>query len=179
MYDLETRTLVFTNAGHMVPLLRREGRVYPLQAERAHCTPVGILENMEIGEARVQLHMGDLLVLTTDGVHEARDAQGNEYGVKRLSRRIRSARGGPSVIVDAILQDIDSHVGTGAQTDDVTILAFQVGNRRARRRTDTMPGIPVDQAHSDITRGQPLGETGENQIIKGPSSSKPGPDESS
>ena len=40
------------------------------------------------GEARVQLHSGDLLVITTDGVHEARDARGNEFGMKRLSRII-------------------------------------------------------------------------------------------
>ncbi len=36
IYDLENRTLVFTNAGHCVPLLRRGDRVFPLQAERAH-----------------------------------------------------------------------------------------------------------------------------------------------
>jgi serine phosphatase RsbU (regulator of sigma subunit)/pSer/pThr/pTyr-binding forkhead associated (FHA) protein len=141
IYDLNSRTLVFTNAGHVVPLLRREGRVYPLHAERAHVAPIGVMPQMEVGEARVQLHSGDLLVLTTDGIHEARDAQGNEYGIKRLSRRIRSARGGPDDVVKAILQDVDSHVASGSQGDDITIVAMGVGAKRARRRTDTIPGV--------------------------------------
>jgi sigma-B regulation protein RsbU (phosphoserine phosphatase) len=141
IYDLNTRTLVFTNAGHVVPLLRRDGRVYPLHAERAHVAPIGVMPQMEIGEARVQLHSGDMLVLTTDGIHEARDAQGNEYGLRRLSRRIRSARGNPDDVVKAILQDVDSHVATGSQGDDITIVAMGVGAKRARRRTDTHPGM--------------------------------------
>jgi len=140
IYDLNTRTLVFTNAGHVVPLLRRDGRVYPLHAERAHVAPIGVMPQMEIGEARVQLHSGDMLVLTTDGIHEARDAQGNEYGLRRLSRRIRSARGTPDDVVKAILQDVDSHVATGSQGDDITIVTMAVGAKRARRRTDTIPG---------------------------------------
>jgi phosphoserine phosphatase RsbU/P len=144
IYDLNTRTLVFTNAGHVVPLLRRDGRVYPLHAERAHVAPIGVMPQMEIGEARVQLHSGDMLVLTTDGIHEARDAQGNEYGLRRLSRRIRSARGTPDDVVKAILQDVDSHVATGSQGDDITIVAMAVGAKRARRRTDTIPGAGGD-----------------------------------
>jgi serine phosphatase RsbU (regulator of sigma subunit)/pSer/pThr/pTyr-binding forkhead associated (FHA) protein len=150
IYDLNTRTLVFTNAGHVVPLLRRDGRVYPLHAERAHVAPIGVMPQMEVGEARVQLHTGDLLVLTTDGIHEARDAMGNEYGVKRLSRRIRSARGKPDDVVKAILQDVDSHVATGSQGDDITIVAMEVGARRARRRTDTIPGV---QGETEIEAG--------------------------
>ena len=158
IYDLNTRTLVFTNAGHVVPLLRREGRVYPLHAERAHVAPIGVVPQNEIGEARVQLHSGDLLVLTTDGIHEARDAQGNEYGIKRLSRRIRSARGTADDVVKAILQDVDSHVATGSQGDDITIVAMGVGVKRARRRTDTLPGV----APGDSGLGAPADtETGE------------------
>jgi serine phosphatase RsbU (regulator of sigma subunit) len=139
IYDLEERSLAFTNAGHVMPLLRREGQVYPLTAEHAHVTPIGVVPQMEIGEARVQLHTGDLLVLATDGIHEARDAGGNEYGAARLARRVRTAAGGPDDVVKAILQDVDDHVATGSQGDDITILAIEVGTTRARRRTDTQP----------------------------------------
>ena len=163
IYDLETRTLVFTNAGHMTPLLRRDGRVYPIQAEQAHCTPIGIMEGMEFGEARIQLHSGDLIILTTDGVHEARDPSGNEYGIKRLSRRVRSARGNASEVVKAILQDLDTFVGNGPQTDDITIVAMGIGRRRARRRTETIPGIPA--LEPDIATSRPITETGEGPAI--------------
>ena len=142
IYDLETRTLVFTNAGHVVPILRRDQRVYPLHAERAHVPALGVIPQVEVGEARVQLHSDDLIVFTTDGVHEARNARGQEYGLKRLSRRIRTARGRPADIVTAILADIDDHVGTDVdQTDDITIAVMSVGTKRARRRTDTLPGL--------------------------------------
>ena len=76
IYDLENRSLVFTNAGHCVPLLRRGDRVFPLQAERAHTPPLGVTPELEAGEARVQLHSGDML----------------HHGVRRHPRGARRAR---------------------------------------------------------------------------------------
>ncbi|MEM9489828.1 MAG: SpoIIE family protein phosphatase, partial [Myxococcota bacterium] len=141
VYQLSTRSLIFTNAGHCVPLLRRGEHVFPLHADRAHIAPIGVLPDLEVGEAKVQLFSGDLLVLTSDGILEARDPAGNEYGLKRLSRRIRTARGGPDDVVKAILQDVDSHVASGTQADDMTIVAMGVADRRARRRSTTVPGM--------------------------------------
>ena len=141
IYDLETRSLVFTNAGHCVPLLRRGDRVFPLQAERAHTPPLGVTPELEAGEARVQLHSGDMLIMVSDGILEARDARGNEYGLSRLSRRIRTARGAAEDVVKAILADIDSHAGDQAQGDDMTIVAMAIDQRRAKRKTTTLPGV--------------------------------------
>jgi sigma-B regulation protein RsbU (phosphoserine phosphatase) len=142
IYDLENRSLVFTNAGHCVPLLRRGDRVFPLQAERAHTPPLGVTPELEAGEARVQLHSGDMLIMVSDGILEARDARGNDYGLSRLSRRIRTARGNVGDIVKAILADIDSHAGDqGQQGDDMTILAMSIDQRRAKRKTTTLPGV--------------------------------------
>ncbi len=144
IYDLEDRSLVFSNAGHCVPLLRRGDRVFPLHAERAHSAPVGVVQDLETGEARVQLHVGDVLLLVTDGILEARDNKGNEYGVNRLSRRLRTARGNAEDIVKAILQDIDSHTGVTGQGDDMTLVAMAIDERRAKRKTTTLPGDLVE-----------------------------------
>ncbi len=141
IYDLEHRSLVFTNAGHCVPLLRRGDRVFPLQAERAHTPPLGVTPELEAGEARVQLHSGDTLIMVSDGILEARDARGNEYGLSRLSRRIRTARGNTEDIIKAILADIDGHAGEQAQGDDMTIVAMSIDQRRAKRKTTTLPGV--------------------------------------
>ncbi|MCG8425550.1 MAG: SpoIIE family protein phosphatase [Proteobacteria bacterium] len=155
VYELASRTLVFTNAGHCVPLLRRGDHVFPLHADRAHVAPIGVMPDLEVGEAKVQLYSGDLLILTSDGILEARDARGNEYGLKRLSRRIRTARGGPDDVVKAILQDVDSHVASGSQGDDMTIVAMGIADRRARRRSTTLTGlVPHD------TPPAPTGEEG-------------------
>jgi serine phosphatase RsbU (regulator of sigma subunit)/pSer/pThr/pTyr-binding forkhead associated (FHA) protein len=144
IYDLENRSLVFTNAGHCVPLLRRGDRVFPLQAERAHTPPLGVTPELEAGEARVQLHSGDMLLMVSDGILEARDGRGNEYGLSRLSRRIRTARGGPEDVIKAILADIDSHASEQAQ-DDMTILAMAIDQRRAKRKTTTLPGVALPE----------------------------------
>ena len=157
IYDLDTRSLVFTNAGHCVPLLRRGDRVFPLQAERAHTTPLGVVPDLEAGEARVQLHSGDMLIMVSDGILESRDARGNEYGLNRLSRRIRTARGTCEDVIKAILADIDSHAPEQAQGDDMTILAMSIDARRAKRKTTTLPGVAVDMPPSAPTP-QPIGD---------------------
>ena len=150
IYDLETRSLVFTNAGHCVPLLRRGDRVFPLHADRAHIAPIGVMPDLEAREARVQLHSGDMLILVTDGVIEARDSRGTEYGLNRLSRRIRTARGSAEDVVKAILQDLDSHAATSQHADDMTIVAMAIDERRARRKTTTLPGVPPEEAHARL-----------------------------
>jgi serine phosphatase RsbU (regulator of sigma subunit)/pSer/pThr/pTyr-binding forkhead associated (FHA) protein len=146
IYDLENRSLVFTNAGHCVPLLRRGDRVFPLQAERAHTPPLGVTPDLEAGEARVQLHSGDMLIMVSDGILEARDARGNEYGLSRLSRRIRTARGSTEDVIKSILADIDSHSHDQSQQgDDMTIVAMAIDQRRAKRKTTTLPGVLPDE----------------------------------
>lgn len=152
IYDLDTRTLVFTNAGHCVPLLRRGDRVFPLQAERAHTPPLGVVPELEAGEARVQLHTGDVLIIVSDGIIESRDANGNEYGVHRLSRRIRTARGSAQDIIKAILADIDAHVhDQHEQGDDMTIVAMAIESRRAKRKTTTIPGVNPEDSGTSLT----------------------------
>ena len=166
IYDLETRTLLFTNAGHCVPLLRRGDRVFPLHADRAHVPPIGVVPDVEVGEARVQLMAGDMLVLTSDGVYEARDPRGNEYGLKRLSRRIRTARGNAEDVVKAVLQDVDSHVGNAQQSDDMTLVAMAIDERRAKRRTSTIPGIgepTKGRAQTIPEPGSPEGPAAEDE----------------
>jgi serine phosphatase RsbU (regulator of sigma subunit) len=150
IYDLDNRSLVFTNAGHCVPLLRRGDRVYPLQAERAHTPPLGVTPELEAGEARVQLYAGDMLILVTDGILEARDTRGNDYGLSRLSRRIRTARGNVDDVVKAILADIDSHCGEhGQQGDDMTLVAMSIDQRRPKR-SRILPGEGPTRPTTDV-----------------------------
>jgi sigma-B regulation protein RsbU (phosphoserine phosphatase) len=153
IYDLETRSLVFTNAGHCVPLLRRGDRVFPLQAERAHTPPLGVTPDLEAGEARVQMHSGDVLIMVSDGILEARDSRGHEYGLSRLSRRIRTARGGTADLVKAILADVDNHASDQAQADDMTIVAMAIDQRRAKRKTTTLPGVTPPEQTRMTTEG--------------------------
>jgi sigma-B regulation protein RsbU (phosphoserine phosphatase) len=128
IFDIQNGGLVFTNAGHCVPLVRRGSRVFPLEADRAHTPPLGVTPTLEAGEARVQLRPGDLLVMVSDGILEARNAAGEEYGLDRLSARLREVSGTAQDIVRAILGDIDDFTHDpsrpAAQGDDMTIVAM-------------------------------------------------------
>ncbi|MDX2086890.1 MAG: SpoIIE family protein phosphatase [Kofleriaceae bacterium] len=138
IYDLEHRSLVFTNAGHCTPLLRRKGQVFPLHADQAHAPPLGVTPELDASEARIQLEPGDLLVLVSDGILEARNAAGDEYGLPRLAERMRSTVGTARSIVDAILIDVDHHAQD--QRDDMTIVAMAIDDRRARRASEAAYG---------------------------------------
>ena len=124
IYDIANQSLVFTNAGHCVPLVRRGDRVFPLEADRAHTPPLGVTPSLDGGEARVQLRPGDLLVMVSDGILEARDVNGVEYGVERLSARLRDITGSAEDVVKAILGDLDLHTHAAGQGDDMTIVAM-------------------------------------------------------
>ena len=71
------------NAGHTKPLLLSRGEVVPIE-----CTgfPVGMFEDSEYSLRRIHLSSGDSLVFYTDGLTEAQNSTGSEYGVDRLTR---------------------------------------------------------------------------------------------
>ncbi|MEZ4368169.1 MAG: PP2C family protein-serine/threonine phosphatase [Kofleriaceae bacterium] len=152
LYDLETRSLVFTNAGHCVPLLRRGDRVFPLHADRAHIAPIGVVPDLEAGEARVQLMSGDMLLLVSDGILEACDAWGFEYGVGRLSRRLRTARGSCEDVIKAILQDVDSHAAHGQQATIRPWSRCPSTTAVGPAQGVDPPGVPLEEAHSRLDR---------------------------
>jgi len=76
-------------------------------------------------------------------------ARGNDYGLSRLSRRIRTARGKVDDVLKAILADIDNHCGDqDQQGDDMTIVAMSIDQRRAKRKTTTLPGVSPGEGGS-------------------------------
>ncbi len=74
--------LEYFNAGHPSPLLLRHGKVTPLFTEGS--VPVGLVPEAKHPAARAKLEPGDTLVLFSDGVTEAEDADKQLFGVKRL-----------------------------------------------------------------------------------------------
>jgi phosphoserine phosphatase RsbU/P len=135
VYDFEHRTLVFSNAGHLSPLLRRGNRVSVIDAESARIPPLGVVDDLDVGEASIQLERGDLIILATDGIYEARNAAGEEYGEQHLARCVARANGKAADVIGAILLDVAAHTGEAAALrDDVTVVALVIGDERARRR---------------------------------------------
>ncbi len=78
------------------------------------------------GDFNVPLECGDCLVLYTDGVTEALDGEGYEFGMDRMIQSVRASAGqGASAIVTRLIDDVRNFVGAQPQHDDITLIAIR------------------------------------------------------
>ena len=89
--DVSNKKLTFTNAGHNPPMLVRSNGEYVRLDEGGPV--IGAFSASRYAHREIQLRDGDKLLLFTDGVTEARDASGEEFGEDRLLECLRSYRG--------------------------------------------------------------------------------------
>jgi sigma-B regulation protein RsbU (phosphoserine phosphatase) len=89
--DVSNRKLTFTNAGHNPPMLMRSNGECVRLDEGGPV--IGAFSESRYAQREIQLREGDKLLLFTDGVTEARDAAGDEFGEHRLQECLRSHRG--------------------------------------------------------------------------------------
>ena len=123
--DADKKTLHYVNCGHNPALLFRSdtGKVMRLNSS---CTPVGICaeENCEL--ASVDLAAGDVLVLYTDGVTEAQNALGEEFGTERLSALLeRGSDLSAESLMSTIFSNASGFCNQVGFADDVTILVVK------------------------------------------------------
>ena len=124
VFDGNSRMLRYVNAGHNPPMvIRRDGQVSYLEAGGA---PVGMFPSWGYEEGVVELGSGDLIVAYTDGVTEASNPDGEEWGVEGLRRAVEQCAGrGSEEIAEAIYAAMDEF-SRGCQRDDATVLVAQV-----------------------------------------------------
>jgi sigma-B regulation protein RsbU (phosphoserine phosphatase) len=126
VFDGSTRTLRYVNAGHNPPVvIRRDGSMHWLETGGA---PVGLFADSEYGEGIVKLETGDLLIAFTDGLIEATNQDGEEWGVRGLLKA--SACGAQcsqdaGELVNLIFNAMDDF-SKGHQTDDATLAVVGV-----------------------------------------------------
>src|SRR3984885_9589396 len=119
-YDNRARRLRYANCGHLPGLILRSEDKLDRLASTA--TVLGLFEDWdcEIGESA--LFPGDTLVLYTDGVTEAFNDRGEEFGEQRLIESLRRNRGqAPRGLLDAILKDVQQF-SPREQHDDITLV---------------------------------------------------------
>jgi sigma-B regulation protein RsbU (phosphoserine phosphatase) len=116
----------FVNAGHIPPLIvRAQGGVDRVDSSNF---PVGLFPHVEFTVDRAQVHPGDLIVTTSDGVTEARDTLGGLFGDARLLSLLHSCSGQTAdEVVRRILASIREYVGTAPQSDDITVTIVRFG----------------------------------------------------
>lgn len=122
--DPQTHRVVYANAGH-APALHYHVRTDRFTLLETTGIPLGILADATYAlAAPLQLERGDLLVLCTDGIVEAMDAAGEQFGRARLEALIRAHRDEPlQQLLDRIGAAVTAHYEGDTPPDDLTILA--------------------------------------------------------
>jgi sigma-B regulation protein RsbU (phosphoserine phosphatase) len=125
--ESHTGRFVYANAGnppgYHFSALRSSGQFDPL---RRTGMALGVSEEAQWKQKIIKLLPGDYLVLYTDGITEAQDAQGRFFGEERLMDNILAANGRPAHVVrDALLEAVHQFVGRGSPQDDITLVVIR------------------------------------------------------
>ena len=121
--DADTRTLTYENAGHSPGLLLRgNGTTETLRGGGA---VLGALPDWTYQDYTTQLQPGDQLLLTTDGITEAENAELKEFGDERLLEAARARDGSALEIQHAIMQQVTAFC-SGNFRDDATLLVLRI-----------------------------------------------------
>ncbi len=117
-----SRRLTYINAGHNAPiLLRRSSQALEYLSNGG--LPLGIKADAPYESGEVVLQPGDWLVIFTDGLVEALNATGGEYGQQRLLSVLHSGTSAtPAEMLTRVMSDLDTFVGDTPQHDDVTCM---------------------------------------------------------
>ena len=118
-----TGLLTFCNAGHNPPLIFGPGGLRRLESGSM---PVGFFDSRRFTDATEQLQPGDVLVVYSDGVTEALDIDGQEFGEERLvaiaeERHTEDA----TAILERIIKAVQTSPRGAAQHDDVTAMVVK------------------------------------------------------
>jgi sigma-B regulation protein RsbU (phosphoserine phosphatase) len=115
--------LEMVNAGHL-PVLLCDGSSTRLFESTN--PPVGVFDGQQFTGSKDRLNAGDELILFTDGISEAENHRGDEYGLDRLRGLIQQHHSGcPVQLVDAFRQQFDGFRDGGERLDDETLLVMQ------------------------------------------------------
>ena len=123
-YNPVTRHLTYVNAGHNAPILRRtNGDLLQLDVGGL---PLGIESGAVYQTADLELQPGDALIFFTDGVVEAFNETGEEFGNQRWSGAIRNLPNwSAELTLQHLMKKVDEFVGATRQSDDITCLVFR------------------------------------------------------
>ncbi len=125
--DVASRTLTLSSAGHPAIMIRRGNGEIEEYGEEVAGFPLGIMPGCDYRQLDVLLKPGDVAVVYSDGVTDARNLQEDLYHTKenpRLSRRLAETPGTPAIVGRAILQEIREYSAGHVQVDDITLICF-------------------------------------------------------
>lgn len=124
LLDWRNGVLTFSNAGHNPPILVRAGGRLEHLTEGG--VALGVLPSAQYEDRPVAFHPGDVLLLYTDGVSEAENVSGEQFGQARLEQTLAGLVGGTAEhILEGIVDAVVTWAGERGQTDDLTLVVVR------------------------------------------------------
>ncbi len=126
IYDPRRRVLTYASAGHPPPRLKRcdDGTMTSLNA--VNDVPLGVDSATRYEAADHQLHVGDQIIFYTDGISEAFNPGGEQFGPERLDGVLTSCRPGAQALIQAVLDAVKDFTAGRPADDDRTLLVAKV-----------------------------------------------------
>jgi len=122
--DPRRHEVTLVNAGHLPPLRRRAaGEVLPL-AEKESNLPLGVEAVVDYTAISTLLEPGEALLLYTDGITEAMNAQDELYGFQQLLKLLNGNTDAVPALGRRVLEDVKRFVGVRPQSDDMCLVCF-------------------------------------------------------
>jgi len=148
--DKKTGIFTFASAGHN-PLIRLSAGAERADRIKTKGFPLGLIKaaqfDQRIEQGEITLSPGDWLIQYTDGINEARNAEGADFGMERLLDHIKSFadKTSPELVREVIARHSE-FVGDVPQFDDITLLAMKWnGSNVDKKYTDSLERAPVNQ----------------------------------
>lgn len=124
MFDFERRLLTIANSGLPYPIRWSAGASTKIELPGV---PLGLVPATQYDELTLDLVCGDLYVFYTDGVSEAADVEGREFGAARIIETIQRLHAEPTQrIVDGIFEAVGTFQRDGSPADDMTAVAVRI-----------------------------------------------------
>lgn len=124
VFDAAERVFTYCNAGHPTPFLIRDGRVKMLES---HGLLLGVLSEATYRHAELPLESGDILVMYSDGISEARSTSQAMFRGEGISSTILSLTDqSAAAILETVWDKVEQHIRGGEPGDDRTLLVLKV-----------------------------------------------------
>ncbi|MEQ1353032.1 MAG: PP2C family protein-serine/threonine phosphatase, partial [Candidatus Acidiferrum sp.] len=124
VYDSATRTVRYTNAGHLPSFLLSKNRVDRMDKGGM---VLGVYEESEYEENSLTVPQDALLVGYSDGLVEPENVYGEEFGIRRLlEAAVRVQSSAPSSVAEALMTTAEEWAGSADQADDMTVIVARM-----------------------------------------------------
>ncbi len=169
--DLKTGILEYCNAGHDGPVVvstdgdgRKSARFLEVESNIA----TGILGGYHYREQRCRLQPGDIIFLFTDGVTEAKNADGKLFGLDATLQAVRDVCGADTSIADkvnGIYEDILKHTAGVEQSDDITMLMVRYNGKSVTLENDVDKLPELTEFVKEICNGLSVSDDCRSSIL--------------